>query len=123
MPDLFPSITEETLTGLVDHCSLQIFASPETVCARARSRTKTTGRYVPESILLATIDQIPQSLKVLEPLADFVAEIANDSGPVLERPRVSWDEFQQIWQQQCPPNFDPEAELRMANPTTSVPVV
>lgn len=66
---------------------------------------------MPESILVSTIEQIPRSLKALEPLADFVAEISNERSPELQRPRISWEEFAAIWQQQCPPRFAaPEAE-------------
>jgi hypothetical protein len=60
---------------------------------------------VPESILVSTIAQIPRSLKVLEPLADFVAEISNERSPELQRPRISWEDFAEIWQQQCPPRI------------------
>lgn len=54
-----------------------VLAPWEAVVARASSRARKTGRLVPEVELRASFEQVPQSVELLAPLADFTANIEN----------------------------------------------
>lgn len=60
---------------------LHVQCKPETVFARAERRGRQTGRFVPEAVLKASIDATCEAIRVLGPLADFVAEVDNESDP------------------------------------------
>jgi len=62
-----------------------VFADWELVVSRAESRAKSTGRIVPEADLRQSYEQVPRSVQVLCPYADFSAHISNDgSEPMLK---------------------------------------
>merc|ERR1712238_94575 len=56
---------------------LHITAPKEAIFDRARERSKITNRVVPQHILEHAIEKVPRSVKILAPLADFVAELNN----------------------------------------------
>ena len=56
-----------------------VYASDRQVLDRAKRRGEQTGRYIEETKLLESIEKTATSIKVLGPLADFVAKI-NNSG-------------------------------------------
>lgn len=64
---------------------IQVKASEATVLDRARRRAESTGRTVPETVLLDTIRILPEAMRILMPLTDFAAtfENENDSTPLL----------------------------------------
>mmetsp|Transcript_68329 Transcript_68329/g.192688 ORF Transcript_68329/g.192688 Transcript_68329/m.192688 type:complete len:506 (-) Transcript_68329:228-1745(-) len=62
---------------------VHITASRETIINRAEARAKETGRVVPRELLEASMAQVPESVAALAPLADFVADVANDDGSPL----------------------------------------
>eukprot|EP00547_Thalassionema_nitzschioides_P002208 CAMPEP_0194216154 /NCGR_PEP_ID=MMETSP0156-20130528/18425_1 /TAXON_ID=33649 /ORGANISM="Thalassionema nitzschioides, Strain L26-B" /LENGTH=361 /DNA_ID=CAMNT_0038944853 /DNA_START=54 /DNA_END=1140 /DNA_ORIENTATION=- len=59
---------------------LHVTATPEVVYERAARRAKKTGRVVPAETLELSIQQVPRSVSVLRPLADFYAHIDNAPG-------------------------------------------
>merc|ERR1712127_857015 len=56
---------------------LHITAPREAVFERAAARAKETGRVVPAETLEASLRQVPISVKILAPKADFFAELDN----------------------------------------------
>ena len=54
--------------------------SPQIVFERARQRALVTGRHVPESEILDSMERVPRSIELLAPLASFVATIDNSMG-------------------------------------------
>eukprot|EP00658_Telonema_sp_P-2_P050202 TRINITY_DN3824_c0_g1_i3.p1 TRINITY_DN3824_c0_g1~~TRINITY_DN3824_c0_g1_i3.p1 ORF type:complete len:803 (-),score=152.20 TRINITY_DN3824_c0_g1_i3:26-2434(-) len=63
-----------------------IFSSTATVLERATERGKQTGRFVPEDVLLDSIQRTQQSVNRLAPLADFLSVINNEQA----LPRLVW---------------------------------
>lgn len=64
---------------------LHVVAPRELVLARAARRAAATGRFVPTATLDDAMARCPRSFHRLAPLADFSAEIANDSDGALPR--------------------------------------
>ena len=63
-----------------------VYCEPEKVFKRALERGKTTGRNIPKETLLNSINMTEKSVKILGPMADFLAIINNnDSVPKLDR--------------------------------------
>lgn len=76
---------------------LQVKAPPELVLERALSRQKDTGRAVPESKIMLSIEQVPKSVAALREEVEFVSVIENaGSEPTLREPSC-WGEFEQVW--------------------------
>ena len=77
-------------------CALSIFwPSPE-----KQARAKETGRVVPAETLEASLRQVPISVKILAPKADFFAELDNSGSEVkLTTEGVTWDSFRDNWVQ------------------------
>ena len=63
---------------------LYVTASVDTVLTRVKKRGEITGRLVPEEVILGTLKQLPESMRVLSPYSDFVAAFENES----ELPRL-----------------------------------
>jgi len=83
---------------------LHITAPKEAIFDRARERSKITNRVVPQHILEHAIEKVPRSVKILAPLADFVAELnnapsANDIELVTHG--MTWATFIMAWSQTC----------------------
>jgi predicted kinase len=79
---------------------LHVTAPAEAVYDRAEKRAKVTGRVVPRDLLAATLQQVPQSVERLAPLADYSAEILNhpDADDVtLVGQDMDWRSFRQQW--------------------------
>ena len=57
---------------------INVSAKTETVLQRALKRAEVTGRIVPESVILETINTLPQSLDILRPKSDYYADISNE---------------------------------------------
>ncbi len=55
-----------------------ITANSDTVLERCRRRALTTGRCIPEHIILDTMKQLPSSLNILAPLTNYVCEFRNE---------------------------------------------
>ncbi len=64
---------------------IHVTASEATVIQRAEKRAERTGRLVPKDVILETMEQIPNSLKVLSPFVNFIATFDNEGDePVLQ---------------------------------------
>jgi len=62
---------------------------------------------VPQYILEHAIDKVPKSVKILSPLADFVAELHNapsTSDIELVTDGMTWSSFTSVWSQTCEAN-------------------
>ena len=57
---------------------LHVTASRETVLARCRRRAETTGRVVPEEVLVSAMNAIPNALRQLAPKVDYFATFENE---------------------------------------------
>lgn len=95
---------------------LHVVAPREAVFHRAAERAVKTGRVVPQETLEMALEQVPKSVKVLAPLADYFCELNNcpdakdieivTDGQILEDIEIvtdgqSWDTFQSNWLQTC----------------------
>lgn len=59
---------------------IHVVAEKDTVLRRAHKRALQTGRKVPEEVILHSIAAIPEAVKILAPLCDFVASFSNNDG-------------------------------------------
>jgi predicted ABC-type ATPase len=57
---------------------LYVTATKDTILQRAADRAKETGRVVPEEVILSTLRKIPESIRILSPLVDFLATFENE---------------------------------------------
>ena len=57
---------------------LYVTATKDTILNRAAERAKETGRVVPEEVILSTLRKIPDSIRILSPLVDFLATFENE---------------------------------------------
>ena len=83
---------------------IHVTAPREAVFQRASARALVTGRIVPKEVLEEALDQVPRSVKLLEPLVDYFCEINNAPGaPDLEllTEGETWDSFESKWSQTC----------------------
>jgi predicted kinase len=83
---------------------IHVTAPREAVFQRAAARAMTTGRIVPKEVLEEALDQVPRSVRVLEPLVDYFCEINNAPGaPDLEllTEGETWETFESKWVQTC----------------------
>ena len=55
-----------------------VYASEAEVLRRAEKRGRETGRFIPEQVLKDSMEKCKNSVKVLSPLADFLAIINNE---------------------------------------------
>lgn len=82
---------------------LHITAPRELVFERATRRAQDTGRIVPLETLELSLKQVPISVKILAPTADFFAELDNSPGDVtMTTEGITWDSFRDNWAQTCP---------------------
>ena len=58
---------------------IYVTASIDTILLRARNRAATTGRVVPEDIILDTFNQLPKSIEALSPYVNYVAAFENEN--------------------------------------------
>jgi adenylylsulfate kinase-like enzyme len=63
---------------------VHVVADPDIVWQRARARAERTGRVVPTTLLMESLQQVPCSVDQLAPLVDVVFTIANNDGQPLE---------------------------------------
>lgn len=84
---------------------VHVSASEDEVMKRARKRALSTGRVVPEDILLKTLKEVPIAVKELSPLVDYSVTLNTDNmEPVIESTSESmedWESFAQRWLQEC----------------------
>ena len=82
---------------------IHVVAPRDAVFERAAERAKRTGRVVPQNVLEKALEQVPKSVKILTPLADFFCELNNGPGPDIEMisSDEDWDTFQANWLQTC----------------------
>ena len=102
---------------------IEIDASVETVLRLVKSRGDKSGRSVPEQVILDAISKIPDAIKHLTELSDYVCTINNDdrveeeftvgskrverrtaSEPVLvysNKHDTSWESFQEVFTMRC----------------------
>ena len=65
---------------------IAVRASTETVMQRVASRAAATGRSVPDKLVFESLEAVDQSVSILGPQADFVAEVRNEgSVPTLAK--------------------------------------
>lgn len=67
-------------------------------------RSKITRRVVPRHRLEETLAKVPQSVNILSPLADFVAELHNPPNAEdieLISDDLTWSSFRKVWAQSC----------------------
>ena len=78
---------------------LHIKAPREAVFERADERAKRTGRVVPRELLIEAMEQVPRSVKILSPLADYFCELNNAPGKEIEilTEGEDWDTFKVQW--------------------------
>lgn len=83
---------------------LHITAPREAVFERAKMRSKITRRVVPRHRLEETLEKVPQSVKTLAPLVDFLAELHNaphaDDIELVSN-SLNWNSFRSVWRQSC----------------------
>ena len=80
---------------------LHIVAPREVVFQRAAERAVRTKRVVPRKTLEAALEQVPKSVKILAPLADFFVKLNNDKEVEILTEDMDWDLFQVQWLQTC----------------------
>jgi len=82
---------------------LHVVAPRDAVFQRAADRARKTGRIVPRETLELALDQVPRSVHVLAPLADYFCELNNAPGLDIEilTEGQDWDDFQVQWLQMC----------------------
>jgi len=56
---------------------IHVFAPTDVIMARAQSRGEKTGRFVPKDKIMQSIEAVPRSVAVLEPLSDFTINVEN----------------------------------------------
>ena len=79
---------------------LHITAPEETVQRRVAERAANSkdGRAVPPELVKASLDQVPESVRILAPCVDFVATLSNDDDQLrLVSGADSWAEFAERW--------------------------
>lgn len=89
---------------------LHVQADRDEVLRRARRRGEETGRQVPERTLVASLEAVPRSVRILAPCVDFACRVHNDGAgaePRLEREvgavcppadkPFTWECFHHIW--------------------------
>ena len=64
---------------------IHVKATKETILERCRKRAEITGRLVPESLIIETLEQIPESLALLTPEVDYCCTFFNE-----DEPRLVW---------------------------------
>lgn len=57
---------------------IHVMAKKETVLARCRRRAETTGRVVPEEVIISAMEAIPNALKQLAPSVNYFATFENE---------------------------------------------
>jgi len=104
---------------------IHITAPRDTIINRANARAAVSGRVVPRELLEMSMEQVPQSVAALGPLADFVAEVENGDDCVLqlrrlERPGFSsfaeyttpcWSTFETAWSQMASEQLSESIEI------------
>lgn len=83
---------------------LHITAPRDAVFQRAADRAVTTGRIVPQELLVAALEQVPKSVEILSPLADCSLELKNAPRAEdieLVTPNQTWETFESNWVQTC----------------------
>jgi len=82
---------------------LHVTAPREAVIKRAEERGIITGRVIPRKLLEQAIVQVPRSVKILAPLADYFCEIDNppDGKLTISIEGETWEKFQSRWLQTC----------------------
>lgn len=61
-----------------------------------------TGRVIPRKTLEMALEQVPKSVKILAPLADYFCELNNASSKDdIEIVGDDWDSFRSQWVQLC----------------------
>lgn len=90
---------------------LHIYALRAEVLQRAEDRGKKTGRVIPPSVLIESMDAVPASVQALAPYADFVCRVVNSDGkePEIQRELnsphppetvdLNWDLLNKLWGQ------------------------
>lgn len=79
---------------------LHIVAPREAVLNRAKTRSQSTGRIVPQATLEQSIDSVPKSISKLRHMVDFFAELYNAPGASdieLMTDGMSWESFRRVW--------------------------
>lgn len=77
-----------------------LFTQLTEYCLQWQERALVTGRVVPQETLLAAIEQVPKSIKVIGPLADYFVELINDRGTAdieLGTEGETWENFSSKW--------------------------
>lgn len=72
--------------------------------SRAMRRAESTGRLVPEEVLLSTMRAIPESVEALKEYADYMAVFSNDDAPKMVRSSsgdLSSNKFREVWRMTC----------------------
>jgi hypothetical protein len=89
---------------------LHVTAPREAIFQRAQMRSEMTRRVVPQHTLEETLRQVPWSVEILAPQADFFAELHNaPHADDIQLVRMfhdrlngnDWEAFQKVWKQQC----------------------
>jgi len=73
---------------------LHIDAPRDAVIQRAKERGEATGRVIPMKTLLMALEQVPRSVKILGPLADYFCKLNNAPGK--EIVITSWGDLRKV---------------------------
>ena len=58
----------------------------------------TTGRIVPQELLVAALEQVPKSIEILAPLVDYHVELNNATEiELVNPPEETWESFGRNW--------------------------
>jgi predicted kinase len=97
------SLTRFDILYLSLHSEYIIYST--TLHFNSQHRAKVTGRVVPIETLELSLKHVPQSIKLLAPMADFFCELDNSPDAkevVLKTEGITWDSFRDTWAQTCP---------------------
>jgi hypothetical protein len=67
---------------------LHVMAKKETILARCRRRAETTGRVVPEEVIISAMEAIPNALRALAPKVNYFATFENEDDGESAVPRL-----------------------------------
>lgn len=83
---------------------MHVTAPRDIIFQRAADRAIETGRIVPTETLELALQQVPESVRVLGPLADYFCELNNvpgEQGIEIATNGETWESFQRQWLQTC----------------------
>merc|ERR1711862_45294 len=84
-------------------------------------RGKLTGRIIPRETLEMALTEVPKSVKILSPLADYFCDLNNEPSKPIEivTDGITWESFERRWFQTCSwtwvPDVTPNKQVKRAS--------